>query len=580
MMDNPIHRERSTDTQVNRTDEELESTELDALIKKYPQYEPNINGFINSNFVDATAKIQYQNTVDGERKKTKVLERIVDDRKKRILDNDRECALKARTDVYCGDKNICEEAIKRYGDEIVATLKCVAVLNAPQSFADHRGEGKLYVTKRAATQQGETPSYRLFYYSYGESPAQVSLEKASDVFGQQLEMMEDGDQGIKVKSGSVVRVSTEDTSQRNAQGIFVSLPLEDLLSVHHRVSDTTEMKKFVSSEARFYKEVDCLACCKAPMECCDKLCSACAACSCKLVMCRMEAKYWEWMLRAGQNLDSLSHLVSGSSFDSNHNVEQLIFNPLNKSELVMPTTTSSEVHWRRYHTINFTYFDRSGDGRKHRCVVVMDPLENTKLGIDMVCRLTSLLQDLPPSFVARTAAMDSRDPLHEHASLLRSNTTVSDLVKDAVFGNIDVHMEVSYFYRVNHVWALLLALIGLCVSFAAAGGNVIFIFNGLYGMVHFLDRIYNFRQKEYNRSTILKDVFYSIFGLLLTAASSAVTKATQSEGASIAFTFFQAFFSFCGSAFQLWNHYQGKTGAAATPMFESGKQLSVADLKA
>ena len=579
MMNNPIHRERSEDTQISRSIEEIESTELDSLLKEYPEYEPSINGYIGKEFVDVTSKIQYVTKLNGERGKTRVADRIVDARKKRITESDRECAEKARDKVYCGDKNICEDAIQRYGDEIIATMKCVSILNAPQTYADHQGEGKLYFTKRKNVITNEKDvnkpkeSYRLYYYSYGENPIQRSVEKTSDIFEQTLQMLEENI-CLKVRTGSKVKVATDDQSHRDTQGVFVSLALEDLVAVHHRVSDTTEMKKFVASEANFYKEVDCLNCqcaclklCTVPFIACVKCCSVC---SCSLTVDRTEAKHWEWMLKASQNLDSLTQVVSGASYSHSYEPEALVYNPLEKKDIVMATTTSSEVHWRRYHTVNFTYLDRTGDGHKHRCVLVMDPQQDTKEGIDLVCRLTALL-NADRGF--GTAPMDSRDPLRDHGYLLRTNPTATDLLSDTLLGNIDIHIEVSYYYRINNVWVIVLCLIGLCVSFAAVTVSPYLILNGLYSTVQFLDRVYNFRQKDFNRNTVLKDLAYAAAGLLFTIIGGATLKEGDVGAESaIAFTFLQGLFAFIGTAYQLFNHYQGKT---ASPLFETGTSMKI-----
>ena len=210
MSGNPLHDVkdvRDSTTKVTISDEDLESTELDNLLKKVPQYEPRINGHINESFVEVTSKIQYENNLTGDKKKVKVFDSVVEARKKRILATDKECFEKARERVYCGDRNICEDTIKRYGDEIIATMRCVALLNAPQTNTDFRGEGKLYLTRRKCkprpTPPAEKPipgvppvpvepviqreySYRLFYYYYGEDPSHRSVEKASDIFGQIL----------------------------------------------------------------------------------------------------------------------------------------------------------------------------------------------------------------------------------------------------------------------------------------------------------------------------------------------------------------------------------------------------------
>lgn len=571
---------------MTRSNDDIESTELDELLKKVPQYEPRINGLINPDFVGVTAKIQYENKMNGERKKAKVGERIVEARQKRITENDKNCAEKAREKVYCGDRNICEEAIERYGDEIIATMKCVAILNSPQTNADHKGQGKLYLTKRKVVSQEpkgkerekEKTAYRLYYYSYGENPMHRSVERTSDVFGQALEIMEDNTL-LKISAGSLIKVSTDDNSHRGAQGVFVSLALDDLISAHHRVSDTTEMRKFVESEASFKKELECCSCecikyCMLPCIACAKLCSVC---TCKIVICRFDAKYWEWMLRAGQNLDSLSQLVSGYSYDHNYNPEQLVYNPLDKTDLVMATTTNTEVHWRRYHTVNFTHMDRDGDNLKHRTVLVMDPHEDTKQGIDLVCHLTALLDSKEHGW-NNVAAMHSRDPLAEHGYLLRTNPTATDLLSDAFLGNIDIHIEVSYFYRVNHVWVLILALIGMCVSFAYVSEDPILALNGLYSVVHLLDRVYNFRQKEVNRVTVMKDCAYAAFGLLFTIISGTYVAAYDHGGAAaVAFTFLQGFFAFVGSSYQLYAHFMGRNGTANKPMFETGHMVNISD---
>lgn len=581
------HNERSEKTKVNRSEEEIESTELDELLKQATPYEPRINGTINPEFVDVNAKIQFVKTLNGDRSKFKVGERIVEARQKRITEHDKECAEKSREKVFCGDRNICEEAIQRYGDEIIGTMKCVAILNAPQTHADHKGAGKLYLTKRKVTplEKGkdtkEKTSYRLFYYSYGEDPSYKSVEKTSDLFGQALELMEENTL-LKIRAGSVIKVTTEDSSFRGAQGIFVSLALDDLISAHHRVSDTTEMRNFVESEASFRKELDCLNCkcdclkyCLLPCVACTKLCTVC---TCKMVICRADAKYWEWVLRAGQSLDSLSDLVSGRRYEHEYNPEQLVFNPLDKTDLVMSTTTNRETNWRRYHTVNFTHMDRDGDNMKHRTVVVMDPDEDTKHGIDLVCHLTALLDSKEHGW-NNVAKMHPRDPMAEHGHLLRTHPTVAHLLSDTLMGNIDIHLEVSYFYRVNHVWVLILALIGLCLSFAFIVDEPLLALNGLYSTVHLLDRVYNFRHKEFNRVTAMKDMAYAAFGLLFTiVGGSTVRSDDQGGAAAVAFTFLQGFFAFCGSAYQLAAHFTGRD-TTHTPMFEAGHSIAVSDSK-
>lgn len=594
---NPLHDVsdvRNESTKVSISNEDLESTELDNLLKKVPQYEPRFNGHISESYVEVTAKIQYETKVSGEKKKVKVFDSVVEARKKRIVDSDRQCFEKARERVYCGDRNICEEAIKRYGDEIIATMNCVALLNAPQTNTDFRGDGKLYLTRRkskplsfpTSLESSKNPphepymqreyTYRLFYYYYGEDPSHRSVEKASDVFDQILKCFEN-DVILQVSAGSTTKVTTEDNAHRGALGAFVTLSLDDLIAAHHRVSDTTDMRRFVDSEAKHYQDsikwdCECLKFCAIPCIACSKLC---AACTCEVAVAKHSYKQHEWMLRASENLDSINQLVTGYAYDSNFDKETVVLNPLNKTDTPMATTTTTELNWRRFHTLNFNYLDRDGDCRKRRCVVVMDPHEDAKQGIDMVCHLTSLLDDrtVRERSLQAAAVMDSRDPLLEHAHLLRTNSSATSLLSDALLGNIDIHLEVAFYYRINNAWLLLLAFICLCVSFALVGDNLLLILNGLYSTMHFLDRIYNFRNKEFNRRSVIKDLLYGLGGLLFTITGS-LEYSDGGSGASIAFTFLQGFFAVLGTSYQLIQHYRG---VATKPLFETGQSVKLVD---
>lgn len=410
------------------------------------QYVPYLNGIINEEYVGEHVQRQKYINKDKEAKQEIVPEEIIADRQRRIIELDGKSLKAARNKVSCLDAGIIEKSIANWGDqlqelakrgeEVLTTLNCAGFLNAPQCYKDLQGECKLFLTRRKIPDTDKF-YYRLWFYSYEEIPS----TDASDMYTQHSLAKKHACWDTLWRAlichqeprRKEFNMKINDTSRRLVNGAFISINLEDILAVHHQVNDITNMSRFIKNIPEPYEEkkvwcCDCLApvCCPPPKE--DNL-------------------TWNWSLSArAQATNQLSYLITGNEFSSEKS-EAVITNPLTRSTEKVKLQTQEEFQWTRFHTIHLTYADGVEYNTKHRGVIVISPGEDTKLAMDLICRISALVEDglmknrQEKREIIRRMELDPKDPLLATKAALNLGGNESYL---QIVGNLLYDKTVKY----------------------------------------------------------------------------------------------------------------------------------------
>ena len=486
-------------------DEKFYAPEIAQMFRMYP-YVPKLNGPINSEYYEFLSKLKtkdkeklatlhrlgqfeftsdYSNLFDSDdydvskplllqSQLIKCPSRVVQQQVQRIIKMDENCTEKVR-DKVCLQNDACQKVIEQNGETILITLRCVAFLNAPQSNEDHLGDSRLFLTRHSTN---GNVFHRLYFYSYGEAPSLTTKEvaKSQDKFN--LFNFFEEDHFIVGRASSRLDKKVTEEIKRSATGNFVSLSLADVISLHHTCSDYAEIKSFSSAHSYAESTVKFgnYSCLRQCLEC--QCCSVCYTfccwwkllCNCKLVVSFFEEKKWNWQFTAKQKENDLSRLVCDEIYSVEKDLESLQYDPLNEKEVCMSSVTTTSLKTKRFHTINVTYRNME-TSVKHRGVAVLAPDEDSALAIDLVCQLTSLIDDQSRDekwhTVTKEMTLSNRNPLRENAHL-RGKEDIMNLF----FGNWDSLQEtIGWEYRIGVGYlSILFALIAACACIAALVG--------------------------------------------------------------------------------------------------------------
>jgi hypothetical protein len=583
----------------------LTVSEFNQLFKMHP-YKPRLNGPIDSEYVKFRAKTQMGNgqefsSTDDQEDESKPLlmqsqfikvpASVVQDRVQRIVKLDAAATDAARSLSSCLEDNKCEKLIQKNGETVILTVRCVAFLNAPQSNEDHIGDGRLYITK-SATSDGKKVKHRLYFYSYGESPDLFYEENSTSVSFLRNTYFE-GDHVMISKLSTGFEKTVQERMKRSAEGVFLSLSLDDLIGAYHTLSDQTQLKSFFKGSASTDEETKCgdYSClrnfllCKWCMfsckSCCSFSCCVMPCCQIKILVSVLMAKIWKWRFTAVQDENDLSRLISTSTSSVEKDLEALQYDPLNERDVAMNSFTTKSMHTKRFHTVNLSYLETSSAYAKQRGVIVLAPDEDSALAVDLVCLLTSITDELRSQEAAATTTLHStttsnsfdktrsmpfsgRDPLKESA-LLRGKEDVVGLLGDLFSGGgTIIKVTITWEYKVAVCYSnILLAFICFiaCIAALAAGSSPLLVLNLLYSLAHGTTRTLDRNETEYKTFALIKDCLAAFFGLLFSIISTASSSGGDSTtDAALAFSYLQSFVALFGAGYQLRKHLLKRMG--------------------
>ena len=585
----------------------LTVSELNQLCKMHP-YKPRLNGPIDSEYVKLRAKIQMVDQEDESKDESeddseddsedeskpllialkksqfiKVPASVVQDRFQRIVKLDAAATDAARSLSPCLEDNKCEKLIQKNGETVILTVRCVAFLNAPQSNEDHIGDGRLYVTK-SATSDGKKVKHRLYFYSYGESP-DLFYEENSKSKRKLRNTFFEGDHVIISKLGTSFKKTVKEKMIRSAEGVFLSLSLEDLIGAYHTLSDQTKLRSFFKGSASTDEETKCgdYSClrnfllCKWCMFCCESCfsffsCCFMPCCQITILLSVLFKKIWKWKFTAVQDKKDLSRLISSSTSSVEEDLEALQYDPLNKRDVAMNSFTKKSTHTKHFHTVNLSYLETSSTYAKQRGVIVLAPDEDSALAVDLVCLLTSITDELRSQEAAATTTLHStttsnsfdrtrsmpfsdRDPLKESA-LLRGKNDVVGIFIDLLSGRgLFIKETITWEYKVTVCYSnILLAFICFiaCIAALAAGSSPVLLLNLLYSLAHGISRTLDRNKTQYTDCALIKDFLAALFGLLFSIISTASSSGGDSTtDTALAFSYLQSFVALFGAGYQL-----------------------------
>jgi hypothetical protein len=456
------------------------------------------------------------------------------------------------------------------GEEVLTTLNCVAFLNAPQAYKNLQGQCRLYLTRKKVVKTSsetgastENYAYRLFFYAYQESPSFDASDSYSDFQGAWCDILK-----CKPRRTSDYDVELQEHAHRAVRAAFVSVSIDDLMSVHHEVHDSVDMKKFIKNlPVPLDKDKD--DCCS----CCDDL-----SC-CKINIGVFEYRFWKWgMFARAQQLDDLDFLVSGETYthSKDKTASSEVYDPLTRSTRNLRLETKETFTWSKFHTINVTYVDNVEYNKKHFGVIVISPFVEAIAAIQLTCQLTGLIEDNN-----RTAELSTRmryrkelelnpnNPLSQLGHLQQDSTpSYSSMIYSALTGGASLKIQLTYSYRITYVTLFMFAFICMIISFAfsATNSSPILVLPGLYSLVASSEKLYHLKEKEYTNNSLKRDVAFMLAGFVTFVATAAGD--SSSGGAVVsAFMFFQLFFRAVGVYLQFRSKVQQKEGA------EGGNQL-------
>ena len=571
VVDSYTGKESDDDAIINQTDDEINQ-----ILHMQP-YKPRLNGPIDLDCVQSRATLQLVNGKeifisllssddDHESKpslpRIKVPKSVVQDRVRRIVYLDTAASAEtARSLVSCLEDNRCEKLIKKNGETILLTVRCVAFLNAPQSIEDHIGDGRLYLTK-SASPDGTKVKHRLYFYSYADTPNQHYEEETKSEKSKTFPTFFDEDHVILSKLNETISKTVKENIKRTVEGAFLSLSLEDLIGAYHTLSDFTEIRSkstgSVSSQNELkYGDYSCLRnfllCNWCMFSWCCKSCTM-QCCQIQICLGYFSEAIWKWTFTTHEKND-LSRLINSYAYSVEKDPESLQYDPLSKREdMVMPFTTTKHIDTKRFHTINLTYLDISDSFAKRRGVVVLAPDEDSALAVDMVCMLTSITDDLRSKEWLenfKESQFKGRDPLKD----LRGKEDIITAVLSGAASVIQVEIRWEYKFGVCY-FNILLAFICFvaCIAALISGASIYFSLNVLYSMAHMGVR-YNDRKKtEYKTIELLKDCLAALFGLIfsiIATVSPSSDTAASSTGVALAFSYLQSFNALFGALYQL-----------------------------
>jgi hypothetical protein len=546
-------------------------------------YLPPINGALNKEYIDLRAKMQNELGIsvstneEGKQMKLKdvyskfvhVPVEVVKDRTSRIMENETLNLQIARENKYYIADKTCDEIITKHGEEILCKIHCVAILNAPQTGQDHHGDCRLFLTRAV---RNNVPYYRIFFYAYGEA-ALYDAEESTEVRHKQWVEIFQNMVCLNVRSNYGLQAEHNHRVRRDVLAEFITVGVDDVLGIHHRVADYFDIKRLSKYEAvREEKESKYLE-----AKCCFDMCgitcpenyTECLTCCPKEFM---NIQFWKWSLHEEKRID-LSAMVCREETKVEQLPEVILYDPYKQHTVPMKSDTETRTTSRRYHTLNLTCIDPFETNRKYSTVIVLHPDAETSGAMEFMCQVNVLLDEVRARKFARfgsdkdgelsyhkwlsTMKVDERHPFEEYQDV---QAQIKNLLMDLWRGGLNIKIEVSWPYYYNLILLIVFSFIGMIACFVAATFNGIYAVNGVYSLLHWGNRIYNLNQREYVATTLYKDVFVAFIGMVLAGIVAAMSPENSTEQAGTAFTFLQAIFTAAGAAYQLYLHLKKRAG--------------------
>lgn len=385
-------------------------------LQAIPSYVPRVNGHLNPDFLEVRVKMQTELGLEGSieedgkfnkkeavRTFVDVPVRVQEARINRILELDNKCLEEARNKLTYVNDAENEEILKRNGEEILFSMKCCAILNSPDTHEDHKGDCRMYLTRRCSasphgtgTGESHPPNkyyfYRLYFYAHGESANYSANEISESVDRQWVEFFENLT-FLKVRSSYGFEAEYDHLSRRDTLAEFLSIDLDNVMNVFHRLSDYTEMKKFAQYEEvknSSNSVVDCTCCAEKCTECWKPCYQTCCAC------CPQEHyknKLWKWVMN--ENMDQeLSSLVCKEETKIYKENGALIYDPYKNEDVKTTGIIHQNLSSRRFHTLNFSCIDSYESQKKYRAVIVLSPDEPVSKSIEFICKMNGILDEI------------------------------------------------------------------------------------------------------------------------------------------------------------------------------------------
>eukprot|EP01036_Dinobryon_divergens_P028801 gene28801-37807_t len=552
VVDSHTGKKSDDDAIIHRTDDEINQ------IMHMQPYKPRLNGPIDPDCVQNRATLQLGKKIspisdDGHESKPslppliEVPESVVKDRVRRIVHLDTAASAEtARSLVSCLEDNRCEKLIKKNGETILLTIRCVAFLNAPQSNEDHIGDGRLYLTKSASPDETKV-KHRLFFYSYADTPNQHYEEETTSKKSRSPPTFFDEDHVILSKLNETITKTVTENIERTVEGAFLSLSLEDLIGAYHTLSDFTEIQRDSIGSVSSQKEVKCgnYSCLRNFLLCnwCmfSWCCKSCTMPCCQIIQILLDwfsnAAIWKWTFTT-QEKNDINRLIFSYAYSVEKDPESLQYDPLSERDMVMPFKTTKLIHTKRFHTINLTYLESSDSFAKRRGVVVLAPDEDSALAVDMVCMLTSITDDLRSKEWrgnSKESQFKGRDPLKE-SSHLRGKEDMGSLTGAVVVIQVKIGWEYKFGVCYFNILLAFICFVA-CIAALVSGASIYFLLNFLYSMAHMGVRYYDRNKTEYKIIALLKDCLAALFGLIfsiIATVSPSSDTAASSTGVALA----------------------------------------------
>lgn len=568
-------------------------------------YDTNLNGSLNPDYVQLKSKMQSElgihvkvvptqeglsaETIDARFRFIPVPPDVVQRRVETVLENEEECRKRTRENIYCLKDSICEDIITKHGDEILCKIRCVAILQAPQTFQDHHGDCRLYLTKSV---RDGISFHRIFFYVYGESAKYEAEENTEVIHKQWIELFENMT-FLNVRQEYGFQSHWTHLSRRDVTSEFLTIPMDEVLTIHHRVCDYLEMRQFTKNEDKKEKEHRVGHCKDCPS--CHELCS----CSCKWFECCptsfLNMKFWKWRMQE-ELVSDLPTLLCKYKKTVSTKPNVPVYDPYKEKTMLMTSNIETETSFRRYHTINITCMDNFEIGRKYRTVIVLHPDEPTITAMDFVCQANHLIdvvqdrkfrmiQQLDPNAVRTNQPgvlgfgggsvtpeityrtwiermyLLSRNPYYDNTHL---NPRLLRFYQDLFAGGLYVEVEISRVYYYNLIVVTILSIIGMIVSFnaaaaAASSSKGIYAVTGLFSLFHGGNRVYNLQFSEYKNSTLYKDATVVLSSFIL----AGVVGNSGGDPSTVLALVFQGLLSMFGAGYQIYK-FLDEHGALAS----------------
>lgn len=545
-------------------------------------YVPLINGALKKEYVDLRVKMQTDlgadvstKNTDGQQVRLKDIQPgfvhvpvdVARARADRIMESEKACLEKVRENKYYIADQTCDEIITKHGEEILCKINCVAILNAPQTGRDHHGDCRLFLTR---TVRNDIPYYRIYFYAYGEA-AKYDGEESTEVVHRQWVEIFRNMICLSVRTKYGLKADYSHTVRRDVLAEFISIAVEDVLGIHHRLADYLQMRrlsKYESVREEHAKYLDA--------SCCNDLCSCCAcggpSCCCAPCCPFSYDKLWKWTMHEERRID-LAAMVCREEKTVEHQPEVLLYDPVKQHNVPMAVDTECRTSSRRYHTLNLTCIDSFERHRKYRCAIVLHPDAPTNGAMDFMCQVNRLLDEVRTRKYAAFGSekdgelayhrwvahmpVDGRKPFEEHTNMFAQ---VRQFVNDLISARLNIYIPISWPYFYNYVPLIFFAFFGMVVCFAVSSSGGIFGVMGAFSLVHGAYRVYTLRETMYVQTALYVDIVVVVLGTLLAAIGGSTASVSSAGQAGAVFTLLQALFTFWAATYQVYLYLRHSSG--------------------